>query len=409
MIITSLNKFIYRVIKIRKVLVTDGDSRKALCVVRSLGQQGYEVIVGSNKKINMSRLSKYTSHFIQLPDPVSHEKDYINKIEEFLRNNTIDVIIPMEDETVELVLLNKKILGNTKTLLPDYETFMIARDKSKTMQKAEELGVSIPKTYHANDIKEFKSKINHIEFPVIIKPRISSGSRGISIIENKNELHAKYNEVHKEYSNPIIQQYLSGNFRKIQVLVLFDENNEIKLSCTYQGIREFPVSGGPVTLWKTISDLYIEKKTIDFLKKIKWVGFAEVEYVVDQEINEYYLMEINPRFSANINLAVQLGIDYPLYFVKLALGKDIEFIKNQKFNEYCQWLLPGDILNFIFNKDRFNQEIGYLVKKPKSIYYAILSKNDLKPILGLILSMIVYFPINIKNLFFKLKVSKKGG
>lgn len=204
---------------IKKVLVTDGESRKALCVVRSLGKKGYEVIVGSSKKVNMSKYSKYTTRFVQLPDPVDKKHEYINKVKEFIQYNTIDIVIPMEDETVELFLLNDKILGNAKTLLPDYDVFMIARDKSKTMVRAEELGLPVPKTYHES-IDKLQTKLCHSEFPVIVKPRISSGSRGISVIHNKDELLQKYKEIHQSYSNPLIQQYLSGDFKKIQVLVL---------------------------------------------------------------------------------------------------------------------------------------------------------------------------------------------
>src|SRR5690625_1981748 len=89
-----------------KVLVTDSNSRKALCVVRSLGKQGYQVIAGSNDKINMSRFSKYCTGFQYLPNPLNEKDDYLNYLVEILRKNKIDVLIPMEDETVELIIKN---------------------------------------------------------------------------------------------------------------------------------------------------------------------------------------------------------------------------------------------------------------------------------------------------------------
>lgn len=390
----------------QKVLVTDCDSRKALCVIRSLGDQGYNVIAACDKKINMSRFSKYCSHFVSLPNPKSEEENFVRELSKELEKNSIDTVVPMEDETVELLIRNQGLLGSTKTLLPHIKTFMVARDKAQTMHIAKKNDVSIPKTYFINNIDELEEVVIDINYPVIIKPRISSGSRGIGIINNEDELIKRYKEIHEEYPFPIIQQYIYGSFDKIQVLVMLDQNSNVKASCTYQGIREFPVDGGPVTLWKTISYPIIEEKTINLMQKINWCGFAEIEYIVNQQTGEYFLMEINPRFSANIALGVQLGIDFPLYFVKLASGQDIDYIKNKKFNEYCQWLLPGDILNFVFNKDRFKQEIGYIFKKPKNMHYAILSRQDFKPVVATLLSMFLNIGSNIKNLMSKLKTSK---
>ena len=118
-------------------------------------------------------------------------------------------------------------------------------------------------------------------------------------------------------------------------------------------------------------------------------------------------MEINPRFSANIALAVNVGVDFPFLFSKLAMKEDIEVKKNNRFNEYCQWLLPGDILNFIFNKKRFNQEIGYFFKKPKNLTYAILSKEDPLPAFAALLSLFINLVGNFQNLKSKLKANKQ--
>ncbi|MFG6121502.1 carboxylate--amine ligase [Thalassobacillus sp. B23F22_16] len=389
-----------------KVLVTDCNSRKALCAVRSLGKKGYQVIAACDNKINMSRFSKYCSKFHYLPNPVFEEENYLATLTKLIREHSIDVLVPMEDETVELIINNRDKIGSIKTLLPGYETFMLARDKGKTIKYAIDLGVSCPYTYFPNNIADLEKLKDEINYPVIIKPRMSSGSRGLSYVENKKELITKYKEIHSIYPLPIIQQYVSGNYKKIQILLMTDEDHKVKASCTYQGIREFPVDGGPVTLWKTVELPEIENQTIEFMEKINWVGFAEVEYIVDYNTGKHFLMEINPRFSANIALAVNVGIDFPFIFSELSLSKEVGTKINNKFNEYCQWLLPGDLLNFAFNKKRFNQEIGYFFNKPKNISYAILSKEDPLPTVATVLSTFINLVGNLKNLQAKLKASK---
>src|SRR5699024_3180839 len=159
---------------------------------------------------------------------------------------------------------------------------------------------------------------------------------------------------------------------KIQVLVINDKQFNTVASCTYQGIREFPVDGGPVTMWKTYSVPEIEEATFKLLENIKWVGFAEVEYMYDPNTRKYFLIEINPRFARNIELAVNVGVNFPLYLTQLARGEKVEKKINTEIEQYCQWLVPGDLLNFIFNKNRFKQDVGYFFKKPKNLTYAIL-------------------------------------
>lgn len=390
------------------VLVTDCSSRKALTVVRSLGKQGYNVIAVSDERVNMSRFSKYCKKFFQVTNPLNDTEKYIDELKNILKMHNIEVLLPMEDETVELIIQNIDQFSNISTLLPDYDTFMLARDKGKTMEKAVELGIPCPKTYFIKNLKDVKDLKEQIAYPALVKARISSGSRGLIRVNEKEELVKSYYEVHKDFEFPIIQKYITGQFDKIQVLLMLDKNHKVKAICTYQGIREFPISGGPVTMWKTISLPIIENKTIEFMEKLKWVGFAEVEYIVKQNTGEYYLMEINPRFSANIALAYYVGIDFPLIYSKLATNTEVEFVRNNKFNEFCQWLIPGDILNFIFNKDRFNQEIGYFFKKPKKMYDAILSKDDFMPTIGLIISLFTNLFSSLKNLRTKLKSSKNN-
>lgn len=386
-----------------KVLVTDCNSRKALCVVRSLGKQGYEVITGDKDGFNLTRFSKYSSKFLFLPDPINDRNEYLNRLVKIVLKEKIDVLIPMEDETVELVIENMELFQNVKTLLPDYNTFIIARDKGETIKRAISLGVSCPNTYFVKGLDELNNLKDGISYPVIIKPRISSGSRGIIHAHNNKELVNKYVEIHNKYPYPIIQDYLSGDFIKVQVLLIMDKDHKVKGLCSYEGIREFPVNGGPVTMWKTISIPELEDLTVKFLEELEWVGFAEVEYIVNRKTGDYFLMEINPRFSANIALAVNVGVDFPLILTKLALNEDVQLVRNNKINQYCQWLIPGDLLNFIFNKNRFNEEVGYFFKKPKNIYHAIYSKDDPIPAAVNFLSIFIYSFRNLKNLKSKIK------
>lgn len=50
------------------------------------------------------------------------------------------------------------------------------------------IGLTTPKFLSFLNIEELKEKINHISFPVVVKPADSSGSRGVSYVESHSEI-----------------------------------------------------------------------------------------------------------------------------------------------------------------------------------------------------------------------------
>ncbi len=388
--------------KLRKVLITDSNHRKALAAVRNLGSKNnYSVICGAVTTFAISRFSKYCDEFVKYPDPEKKPQQFIDYIYDIAKKTNLDLIIPMEDITVELFSQNMKLFKNiTQIPVPEYSTYLKARDKEKTIKIAEKNNILVPKTFFT----EHFSKINDLiieNYPVVIKPRISSGSRGIHYIKSKNELEEKYLKVSKEYTNPMIQEYIPQYGKKYQVLILMNDKNEVKALCTQELIRQFPVNGGPGTLYKTISNKKIENLSIKLLKKIDWFGIACVEFIENPITNEPVLMEINPRFWGTLNLSIKAGIEFPYLLSEMTLSEMSESQKDYPKNSYCQWLLPGDLLNFIFNKNRLKQKIPYFFNKPKNFYDTHYDKEDKKPFfMHLLFLFFNIFKIkNLKNIF----------
>lgn len=380
-----------------KILIIDGHDRRSLAAVRSLGQkkEGYYLIVGSSRRINSSRFSKYCNEFVRYPDPNEDEGKFVDFLIGFMRKNDIKVLLPMGDIVAEIASKNlDKLSSITNLLVPSYDVFMIARDKEQTLFHAEKNGVPIPKTYKIEDVI---SDEGDIQYPVIIKPRISSASIGLVVARNKNETIQLYDKINKTFERPLIQEVIPDVGEHYQANLLFDCNSELKASCIKRKIRQYPVSGGPSTFFKTTNNKIIEEMSIRFLKNINWIGPAEVEYMIDPRDGLPKLMEINPRLSATIRLSCFVGVDFPYLIVKNALKENTDVIINDKFDNYCQWFFPGDLLNFVFNKNRFKQEFGYIFKKPKKLCHMTFDKNDIKPFLA---NMLAYFIaiFNIKRL-----------
>jgi len=130
----------------KKILVLDGRSRATLSIIRSLGKSGFEIIVAESYKC-FSFYSKYVSRNIVYPRPDKNPENFLSFLIDYLKENKIDVIIPVRDDTTEIVSKNAKALSAfTSFLVPTASQFDIARDKSETIKLARKLSIPHPKT-----------------------------------------------------------------------------------------------------------------------------------------------------------------------------------------------------------------------------------------------------------------------
>jgi predicted ATP-grasp superfamily ATP-dependent carboligase len=71
-------------------------------------------------------------------------------------------------------------------------------------------------------------------------------------------------------------------------------------------------------------------------------GYSEVEFRRDAE-GRPMLMEINPRLSASIEVAVRAGVDFPFLLYAWAAGLPLRGVPNYRYGVRMRWL-SGDVL-----------------------------------------------------------------
>ena len=169
------------------VLLTDGQQRKTLVCTRSLGRKGIGVVVGEDTCWATSLYSKYCTEKVVYPNTRKEQEGYYHWLLRYLQQNKTDTVFPMDDLTTD-ILINyaKEIEKYCSLLLPDSEQYRVARDKGQTYQKATELGMAVPQTVYIGetDLRDLDRIGSRLYYPQIIKPRSSSGSRGITIVQS---------------------------------------------------------------------------------------------------------------------------------------------------------------------------------------------------------------------------------
>lgn len=370
---------------------------KTLAAVRSLGQKGFYLTVGEKTRFAAALFSRYCNKKVIYPSPLSDPDRFLEWLLKEVKTNHYEMIMPTEFATQILILKNRDLIEKyTRLSLADYELTKDVHNKAWLMRYAAANNHSCPKTYFVEDINDLRP--DKFEYPLVIKPRESSGSRGIIYVKNHEGFLNAFKNVHKKYPFPLVQEYIP-NGGAYGVGALFNSKSEPRAAFIYKRLREYPVAGGPSTLRESVKNDEIKGIAIDLLKSLKWKGLAMVEFRVDARDGKPKLMEINPRLWGSLQLAILSGIDFPYLLYKMVVDGDVEPVWDYKIGVRCRWLIPGDMLHFISNIKKLRLTPGFFTKTDGD---DIISTSDPMPVIGRLSSVLTFlFDRDMRRLIFR--------
>lgn len=373
------------------VLLTDAQQRKTLAATRSLGKRGVKVLAAERTRFTPTAFSRYCHRHLVSPVPADREA-YIHWLRRTLAQYPCDLVVPMDDETMRVVMEHREELEACCRLpLPPAASYRVAADKGLAVRAASAAGLDCPETFLPRSREEVSRLSGNLRYPVVIKPRQSSGSRGIRIVRDRTELTETYAAVHQVYPEPLIQEYIPQGDR-YDVCLLFGRNQEVKASFVQKEIRHFPLEMGPSTVQESVWCPALLKQALDLMRRLPWFGVVEIEFMIDPRDGRAKFMEINPRFWNSLQAAIQAGVDFPWLLYRLALGQEVETVSTYQTGIKCRWLLPGDLLHFLTNRDRARMDPPFWSGRKQDVYDDLVSLSDPLPVVGFCLACLRYFP-----------------
>jgi predicted ATP-grasp superfamily ATP-dependent carboligase len=374
------------------IFITDGDARSTLSIVRSLGKRGLDVIVGSEREKSLTFYSKYCSKKIIYPPPSTEKSKFVEFMLSFVKENSIDFLVPTSDLTIYPISEKLDEFNHyTKVACPEKGIFDKAYDKAETLKIAKKLNIHIPKTYFVNKLDELEDLSEQLQYPIVIKPRISRYWKDDQMIHgfrkfvhSKSEFVDTYFNLHSQIPFPLVQEFIDGEGYGIFVLTRQGEPLAI---FAHKRLREVPLSGGVSTLREAIEPNPLMKEwTIKLLKNIKWDYVAMVEFKLDKKDNTPKLMEINGRFWGSLELAVSSGVDFPYLLYQANFCDTVDPVFNFNIGHKCRWL-KGDIehLKLVFESPNFGRTykmrvlLDFLKLYERNMSYDSLKREDPRP------------------------------
>ena len=313
-----------------RVLVTDGEERSALAIVRSLGRATHHVYVCSRSGHSLAGASRYALADVRTSDPLQDPDGFAEQVAAVAHRIGADIVIPVSEASLLAVLGNSDLFEGTIVPFPEETVFRRVCDKRAVLVAARELGIATPEQHTLREPDELARLIasGQLQWPVVIKPSrsvVSDPTRrskvGVSYAADAQELRTQVANCPRAAYPLLLQQRIVGP--GIGVFLL-RWNDRTVAAFSHRRLREKPPSGGVSVYAESIAlDSTLLAHAEALLAHFAWRGVAMVEFKIDRATGTPYLMEINGRFWGSLQLAIAAGVDFPLQLCALAEDKRI--------------------------------------------------------------------------------------
>ncbi len=373
-----------------RILLLDGQTVQAFSVAKALKKCNMHVTIFCDNIISYGYASRYPDKKVKCPSIKKSSAIYNSFLLNFLKINPIDLIMPLFDDSADLINKNRieiEKLG-VKIGLPPKNQYELARNKSLLMEFCRNNNIPHPITVPV-DKNNYKSAASSVGFPLLIKPDKYSGAIGIIHINTITELSEYFLNPNNNHQGLSLQSYVNHSGYYYNAMLYRSREGLFSEVVIIKVIRYFPIKGGTGSYNETVNFPKIEKISKDTLNKLNWVGFADIDFIVDEDTAEPRLIEINPRIPACIHSAYISGVNFPQIIVFDTLYNKIpnQIYIPKKKTRY----MAMDVLWFIFSKERMKTKPSWFKLFGRNLYYQDGSWSDpLTMVAGILMGLVKY-------------------
>lgn len=291
-----------------------------LSVIRSLGAKGIHTVATDYSDFEAyGAKSKYVSERLITPHYRKDTQAFVDFMVEYAKKQEVKpVLLPCHDSYVEVIDAHFDTFKEY-FLFPQQEASLYTNlmDKRKLEGLALKHGVKIPEMVMIDD-ENFEEKVKTmIGFPCIIKP--SDSPTFVSTFRHKSykvntmeELMEKVEMIRPSGLEVFIQRIIPGFDDHMYTYDSYiDQSGKTTHAVTCQKQRQYPINFGAsvYTGPNYVDALYEEGRR--FMEAVGYRGFSEIEFKKDANTGEYYLIEVNIRFTNFDTLLQAIGFDVP--------------------------------------------------------------------------------------------------
>lgn len=343
---------------------------------QALKEEGVEVVlINSNPATIMTDTNMADKVYIE---PIT--LDFVTQI---IRQERPDGLLPtLGGQTglnmaVELACAGVLERENVKLLGTQLTSIEKAEDRDLFRDLMRELEQPVPESTIITTVEESIQFANEIGYPVIVRPAYTLGGTGGGICATEEELKEtvasgiRYSPI----GQCLIEKSIAG-LKEVEYEVMRDANDNCIVVCNMENFDPVGVHTGDsivVAPSQTLSDReyqMLRSASLKIIRALNIEGGCNVQFALDPQSFQYYVIEVNPRVSRSSALASK-ATGYPIakMAAKIALGYTLDEIVNPVTGQTYACFEPT--LDYIVSKiprwpfDKFvhaNRKLGTQMK-----------------------------------------------
>ncbi len=299
----------------------------------ALKEEGYEVVlVNSNPATIMTDT--------QIADKVYMEPLTLEYIAKILRYERPDAIVPgiggQTGLNIAMQLERKGVLKECRVELLGTSSSSIERAEDRELFKemCESIGEPVIPSEITYDIEAATQAATRIGYPVVLRPAFTLGGTGGGFANNETELReiAANGFALSPVHQVLVEKSVKG-YKEIEFEVMRDSADNAITICGMENIDPVGVHTGDSIVVAPIMSLsdhdlnMLQNSAIKIIRELKIEGGCNVQFALNPNSSEYFLIEVNPRVSRSSALASKAS-GYPIARVtaKIAVGMELKDI-----------------------------------------------------------------------------------
>ncbi|AIQ31666.1 MULTISPECIES: carbamoyl-phosphate synthase large subunit [Paenibacillus] len=343
---------------------------------QALKEEGVEVVlINSNPATIMTDTNMADKVYIE---PITLE--FVTAI---IRQERPDGLLPtLGGQTglnmaVELARAGVLKSENVKLLGTQLESIEKAEDRDLFRELMRELDQPVPESAIITSVEEAMGFAAGIGYPLIVRPAYTLGGTGGGICDNEEELRetVKAGIRYSPIGQCLVEKSIAG-MKEVEYEVMRDKNDNCIVVCNMENFDPVGVHTGDsivVAPSQTLSDReyqMLRSASLKIIRALNIEGGCNVQFALDPQSYQYYVIEVNPRVSRSSALASK-ATGYPIakMAAKIALGYTLDEIVNPVTGQTYACFEPT--LDYIVSKiprwpfDKFisaNRKLGTQMK-----------------------------------------------
>ncbi len=358
-----------------EIMVVDSDALSMIAVLRSLGRARYKPHAVAARPDALGFKSRFTYKFAVHPDEGS--ATFVPWVREYVAVHPIRAIVcgeaflhAIHDQYAEFAHLIPDTAPSEIRQLCLSKTRVwkhLARDPATSKTLPESGVFDCAEAVASFTALRSETAVFYLKSDWGFAGAASEVPRVVRVI-GTDTMQEVANSCLQDCSAVFWQRHVSG----LQVGVsLWRHNGRIVAENMVRGLHTYPHHAGNMSLRATWWHDAILEDAKSKLVALNWDGVAMMEYIWNPETDEFWFIELNPRFWGYLHLDLSCNKDFPKWQMDAHFGNATEDLGPPKDARTMRYIVPGEV---IYVASRCLDPQVSIVQKLKSIFeFVVLS------------------------------------